>query len=109
MVSSTLQDSGKRQVDLKKWTEEQLNAVGERMAQADPLAEILLHFDCPACSHAFDLGLDLAAFLWSELEGRAKRLLRDVHTLASAYGWSEAEVLSLSPARREFYLGMVRA
>jgi hypothetical protein len=33
----------------------------------------------------------------------------DVHTLASAYGWSESEILSLNPARREFYLEMVRA
>lgn len=109
MVSSTSQDSGARRLDEQKWTEEELDAIGERMAQADPLAEILLHFDCPVCSHAFDMCLDLAAFLWSELEGRAKRLLRDVHTLASAYGWSEVEILSLSPARRDFYLAMVRA
>ena len=43
------------------------------------------------------------------MEGRAKRLLMDVHLLARAYGWSEAEVLALSPARRRFYLEMVEA
>ena len=109
MVSGSGQDSSENQFASQSWTEEELEAIGERMTEADPLAEILLHFDCPACSHAFDLCLDLAAFLWSELEGRAKRLLRDVHTLASAYGWSEVEILSLSPARRDFYLAMVRA
>lgn len=109
MISRPAEDEGNSQFDAQAWTEEELDAIGERMAQADPLAEILLHFDCPSCSHAFDLCLDLAAFLWSELEGRAKRLLRDVHTLASAYGWSEPEILSLSPARRDFYLAMVRA
>jgi hypothetical protein len=91
------------------WSEAELDAIGERMAAVDPLAEILLHFDCPVCGCAFDESLDLTAFLWAEMEGRAKRLLLDVHELASAYGWSEGEILSLSAARRNAYLEMVRA
>ena len=91
------------------WSEEYIDAVGERMAAADPLGEILLKFDCPSCGTSFDEGLDLPAFLWAELEARARRMLLSVHTLASAYGWSEREILSLSPARRDFYLEMVRA
>jgi hypothetical protein len=47
--------------------------------------------------------------LWAEIEVRAKRLLLEVHLLATAYGWSEAEILSLNAQRREFYLEMVRA
>jgi hypothetical protein len=90
------------------WNEEEIDAVGERMAAADPLAEILLKFDCPSCGASFDESLDLTSFLWAEMESRAKRMLFGVHTLASAYGWSEAEILSLSPARREVYLDMVR-
>jgi hypothetical protein len=27
-----------------------------------------------------------------------------VHLLASAYGWSEGDILSMSPVRRQFYL-----
>jgi hypothetical protein len=103
MVSSVAGDSAS-----SIWTEEELEAISECMAQADPLAEILLQFDCPLCGHSYQQSLDLAAFLWSEMEGRAKRLMLEVHTLASAYGWSEAEILSLNPARREFYLEMVR-
>ena len=91
------------------WTEEDINAVGEKMALADPLAEIMLHFDCPACGASFEESLDLSTFLWAEIEARAQRLLLEVHTLATAYGWSEAEILSLNAARREFYLEMVRA
>ena len=36
------------------------------------------------------------------------RLMAEVHLLAQAYGWSEAETLSLSRWRRRVYLGMVR-
>jgi hypothetical protein len=91
------------------WSEEEIDEVGERMAAADPLAEIRMSFDCPSCSATFEESLDLPAFLWAEMEARAKRLLSEVHLLASAYGWSQAEILGLSAARREFYLGMVRA
>jgi hypothetical protein len=91
------------------WSEQELDSAGEHLALADPLAEVLLHFQCPTCNESFEESLDLAVFLWSEFEGRAKRMLLDVHTLASAYGWSEAEVLALSPARRSFYLEMVQS
>lgn len=92
-----------------QWDETQLDELGERMVEADPLAEILLHFDCPECGESFDQVLDLASFLWSELESRAKLLMREVHELALAYRWSESEILALSPMRRNFYLEMVRA
>ena len=91
-----------------EWTEETMEAIERSMAQADPLAEILLRFDCPSCGESFEENLDLITFFWAELEARAKRLLLDVHTLASAYGWRESEILALGPARREFYLDVVR-
>lgn len=92
-----------------EWSEAEIDEVGERMAAADPLAEIRLSFDCPVCREHFEESLDLPSFLWAEMAARAKRLLTEVHLLASAYGWSEAEILGLSAARREFYLGMVSA
>ena len=91
------------------WSEAQVEAVGARLAEADPLAEIRLSFACPRCEVAFEETLDLPSFVWSEMETRVRRLLAEVHALALAYGWSEAEVLRLSPARREIYLDMVRA
>jgi hypothetical protein len=90
-------------------TNADLGAIGEAMALADPLAEIVLHFDCPACGKSFDESLDLAAFVWTELEAQAKRLLRSVHVLASAYGWSESEILALSEARRDAYVELVQS
>jgi hypothetical protein len=95
------------QGDSPPWSEEDLEEVGERMAWADPLAEIRLTLHCPNCSHQWDETLDLATFIWAEIEARAKRLLLEIHILASAYGWTENEVLSLSESRRALYLEMV--
>jgi hypothetical protein len=92
-----------------EWSDEEVSAIEVRLAEADPLAEISLHFDCPACSAAFDEVLDLGEFVWAQIKSRAKRILRDVHLLASAYGWSESQILSLSPARRVEYVEMVLA
>jgi len=88
---------------------EELDAIGEQMALADSLADPVLHFDCPVCAESFDEVFELPAFVCAELEARAKRLLRDIHTLASAYGWNEAEILSLSASRRTSYVEMVSA
>jgi hypothetical protein len=81
--------------------------ISERMAQADPQADISLSLECPGCSHRWSEPFDIASFLWTELSAWASRTLFDVHQLAAAYGWSEAESLSMSPRRRGFYLEMI--
>lgn len=78
------------------------------MARADPMAEVLIDLPCPACGGGHESILDIVSFFWSELEARAKRLLREIHDLAMAYGWTESAVLSLSEHRRAVYLDMVR-
>lgn len=83
-------------------------ALGAAMAAADPLARIELALSCPGCGHAWDDLLDIGAFLWKEVDAWARRTLHDVHTLARAYGWSEAEILGMTPRRRDIYLDMVR-
>ncbi len=91
-----------------QWTEEEVEAVGNGMALADPMAEIVMDLTCPACGNQSSEALDLVDFLWSEIEARARRLLRELHALASAYGWPEKEILSLSDRRRRLYVEMVR-
>jgi hypothetical protein len=88
---------------------EALTEIGDALAAADPLAEVQLALDCPSCNHRWNDALDVGDFVWAEIESRARRLLWEVHMLASAYGWSEAQTLRLSPARRASYLRMVQA
>jgi hypothetical protein len=83
-------------------------AIAEAMAEADPLAEILITVSCFACELRWKSDFDIVAFFWKELEAQARRLLYDVHTIASAYGWSESDILVLSAPRRQFYLEQIR-
>jgi hypothetical protein len=59
---------------------------------------------CPDCRHGWNVPIDVATFTWREIEILAGHLLRYVDVLARRYGWSEQEILALSPARRRFYL-----
>jgi hypothetical protein len=86
---------------------EVVGGIAESMAQADPLADIQLKIDCPSCKHRWRAAFDIVFFLWTEIEAWAGRILSEVHTLARAYGWREAEILALSATRRQFYLEMV--
>lgn len=89
-------------------SEEAVSLLAGRMAAADPRVETLLDLVCPACDHRWQVIFDIAAFLWTELAAQARQLLREVHLLAQAYGWGEAEILQLSPPRRQFYLELVQ-
>jgi hypothetical protein len=86
-----------------------VNAIDEALEAADPQASIQLAIQCQECGHSWREVLDIQSFLWSEIHAWAPRLLREVHAIAVAYGWSEAEILSFSAWRRQFYLGMIGA
>lgn len=83
-------------------------AVVEQMGQVDPQGNIELALTCPCCNHCWSVPFDIAHFLGAELHHWALRLLYEVHLLAQAYGWSECDILALSPWRRHYYLNMVK-
>jgi hypothetical protein len=87
--------------------EEVLHAVMEHMAAADPQAATGIAQHCPSCGHDWESDFDIAGYLWLELDAWARRLLLDVHSLAKAYGWTEPDVVALSPSRRHAYLEMI--
>ena len=82
-------------------------AMARAMSEADPQADVHVAMTCPACGHHWQAEFDVAAFLWREIDAWAKRSLDEVHTLASAYGWSQGEILSMSASRRRRYVSMI--
>ena len=88
---------------------EERAAVVAAMAEADPLAEVLVDVSCPVCGEDFVADLDIGAFVWADVRSRAQRLLLEVDALARAYGWTEAEVLALGERRRGAYLQLAGA
>lgn len=78
--------------------------LAQAMAQADPQVDLQLAFRCPDCEHEWQPLFDVARFLWQELHAWALHMLREVDTLAATYHWAEADILAMSPRRRQAYL-----
>ncbi len=84
-------------------------ALDEALETFDPLMTLTLSAACPACGHSAEHPLDLEAFALARLHEHQDRLVREIHQLARAYGWSEAEVLAVPRARRARYLELVQS
>lgn len=95
-------------VDVALLPPEVVAALDEALAAADPLADLEFAATCPACGETSTAPFDIASFLWAEVDRFALELLREVHVLASAYGWTEDEILALGQ-RRRLYLELVEA
>lgn len=83
-------------------------SLAEHIGSRDPRAETVFEMSCPSCSHQWAQPFDIEKFLWQEIAWHARRLLREVDELARAYGWTEPDILALSPRRRQAYLELVR-
>ncbi len=83
-------------------------AIGEAARRLDPCAETTLQLTCPACGASSTALFDVGPFLLATL-GRPGEVFEDVHRLARAYRWSEADILALPVARRRRYLELVAA
>jgi hypothetical protein len=84
----------------------------EALAQLQAMhgaAELSISLSCPACEAQETVLLDVASFLWAQVQHAARLLLDDVHELAWAYGWAEQAILAMSAARRQGYLERLRS
>lgn len=100
-------DAGEPLDDVSRLPMALADTIVERMAQADPQADTRLALSCPDCSHEWRATFDIATYLAGEIHSWAKHILREVHGLARAYGWREADILALTPTRRRAYLELL--
>jgi len=104
-IIEVCQNGGKMPVD--QLPVKIIEAIEEKMAEADPQANVPLDLTCPACGNKWRTAFDIVSFFWNEINAWAQRVLQEVHVLASAYGWSEEEILGMSSWRRQVYLDLV--
>lgn len=84
------------------------SAILQAMDEADPQANVEVPLRCVECKNRWSALFDIVSHLWAEIDAWVQKTLNEVHLIASAYGWSESAILSLSPARRQLYVGMLR-
>lgn len=86
--------------DSVAFTPADLEAIDRALEAISP--QIATHVDtnCPECGEATRLSIDPLTFAFPA----PARILRDVVTLARAFGWSEEEILELPSSRRKSYV-----
>lgn len=86
---------------------EQLTRLAATMEEADPLVALRAATTCPECGRAVDLPVDLELTALQTLAALRRSLLREIHTLATRYGWSEEAILAIPTARRAEYRRLI--
>ncbi|SFE85537.1 hypothetical protein [Nitrosomonas sp. Nm166] len=93
--------------DVRQLPASLIDAIAERMAEADPQANTQLALTCPDCSHVWNATFDIVTYLMDEIHRLAKHILQEIHNLARAYGWREADILEMTSIRRRAYLELL--
>jgi hypothetical protein len=82
-------------------------AVQAAMDAVAPVLSLEMDARCPECGESQPVHFDIQSYLLSTLESEQERLVREVHRLATAYGWSLAEILGLPRRRRRAYAATI--
>ena len=77
------------------------------MARIAPLGDRLLDATCPACGAAQALSFSIQHFVLGAILADRAQLTREIHRIASAYGWSLGDILSLPRSRRRMLAHLI--
>lgn len=86
-----------------KW----IDHIGRALEQHDDLMTLEISIHCPACHEETLIDLDLEEKLLEILATEQQRSLNQIHRLALAYHWSEADIMAMPDRRRQYYLGQI--
>ncbi len=88
-------------------SENWLDSIGKALEQHDDLMTFEIKTSCPACGEDLLIDLDLEEKLLEMLSTEQKLLLKQIHRLALAYHWTEADIVALPKKRRQYYLAQI--
>ena len=77
------------------------------IAARDPDGDRRIVVVCQECGQSWEEIFDVAAWLSQEIATFVRRIVREVHSLASAYSWREEDILAMTPTRRQLYLNIL--
>jgi hypothetical protein len=108
LLAACVTGAGGAPADPDALDEASLALVDDAAEELAGAAAIVVRVACPECGAAVAAPLDVGALLAERVARAAAEALGEVAELAAAFGWSEAEVLALTPLRRRAYVELVR-
>jgi hypothetical protein len=80
--------------------EEWQRELEEAIEEAAPVLDLDIETRCPECAAKQVVRFDVQFYLLRALEQERGRMLREIHRIASVYGWSLQEILALGRSDR---------
>lgn len=96
-------------IELNDLDDSTLESLDRQISEKSPQADIGMVLSCPACKNTWEAKFDIISYLWAEIDVWATHLLHEVYLLASAFGWTEADILNISLKRRAMYVKLIQA
>jgi hypothetical protein len=84
-------------------------AVEEAVEEVAPVVDIDITTACPECGASQVLRFDLQFYVLQAILQERLQLLREMHRIASAYGWSHQEILDLRRSERRGLVDLIDA
>lgn len=81
----------------------------ELLARAAPLLDLDLDATCPECHRTQKVHFSLQAYLLESLLKERRRLVSDLHRLATVYGWSRRDILELPRGDRRVHVELIES
>jgi hypothetical protein len=82
-------------------------AIDDAMQSIAPILSLRIAAGCPECGAAQQFEFDVQRFLLSRIRKERPGRQREVHRLASAYGWGLTEILNLPRSERRAFCELV--
>ncbi|MEM9092370.1 MAG: hypothetical protein AAGC93_27020 [Cyanobacteria bacterium P01_F01_bin.53] len=84
-------------------------ALQSAMDEVGPVMDVDLDATCPHCQTAQLVQFDIQTYFLRALAFEHRFLIREVHKIAIAYGWSHQEILSLPREERQTFVRLIEA
>jgi hypothetical protein len=81
--------------------------IAAAIEQVMPGVALELEAACPECRRTFSVPFDVAGLVLDELRSRAASFERELHLLAFYYHWPLRELLGLTRAQRQRFVGLI--
>jgi hypothetical protein len=88
-------------------SEREMAAVEEAMEEIAPVLDLDLDAQCPECRTKQPLHFNVQFYLLRAIQQGWKQTVREVHLLATAYGWSLQEILGLPRSQRRQFVELI--
>jgi hypothetical protein len=86
-----------------------LETLQTAMATVGPIVDLDLNASCPECGSEQIVRFDIQSYLLQVLAHEKRFLNREIHRIATVYGWGAREILGLSRDDRRTYVRLIEA